>query len=94
MPTWIAVLVAISLVMSWGPFVYARKLAREDVNTVGAKPLWFGGALNYHLVTSVLKKHSQDGDRLALWASWVYYLGSVIVPLVIAALFAQQFWSR
>ncbi len=94
MPTWIAVLVAISLVTSWGPFLYARKLAREDEKTVGAKPLWFGGALNYHLVTSVLKEHSQEGNRWARRAYWVYCLGSAIGPGLIAALFAQQFWSR
>ncbi|MYZ49938.1 hypothetical protein [Propylenella binzhouense] len=94
MPTWIAVLVAISLVTSWGPFVYARELASEDGKTAGLKPLWFGGVMNYYLVASVLKKHSKEGDRRARWAYWVYCLGSAIVPILIAAFFAQQFWSR
>lgn len=94
MPTWIAVLVAISLVTGRGPFVYARKLAREDGKINGAEPLWFGGTLNYHLVTSILKKHSQEGDRWARRAYCVYCLGSAIVPALIAALLVKYFWSR
>ncbi len=94
MPSWILILVAISLTCSWCTFLYARKLAREDGKTDGAKPVWFGGILNYHLVASVLKEHSQRGDRWARRAYLLYNLGSAIIPVLIAALFIHQFWSR
>jgi hypothetical protein len=94
MPVWVKILLAITFVACWGPFIYARKLAREDGKTDGAIPLWFGGIQSYYLVTSVLKKHSEEGDRWARRAYWVYCIGLAVVPTLIVALGVQQFWSR
>ena len=94
MPAWIAALAAISFASNWILFVYARNLAHDDGETDGAKPLWLGGMLNYRLVGSVLKKHSEDGDLWARRAYWAHCVVGAIVPVLIATLFVQQLWSR
>lgn len=94
MPSWIAIPLAIGFLCGWGPFLYARQLAREDGDPLGQKPLRFGGILNFHLVTSVLRNHARRGDCWAGRAFYVYAFGSAILPTIIAVLFVTEFWTQ
>lgn len=94
MPTWVAILLALNALAGLMPFFYARKLAREEGASDEAMPRWFGGFRDYHRVASMLRKHSQGGNRWALTAYWIYCCSFVIVPATIALLFIQDHWLR
>ncbi|MDQ1198947.1 hypothetical protein QE435_004657 [Rhizobium sp. SORGH_AS 787] len=94
MPIWVPTLLALNALAALMPFFYARKLAREEGASDEAMPRWFGGFRDYQRVASMLRKHSQEGDRWALTAYWIYCCSFVIGPATIALLFIQDQWSR
>ena len=93
MPWWVALILVISLVCSAPPFWYARKLARED-GKPSAMPIRFGGAANLYLVPSVLKEHSNRGDRWADKALFAFWVGTAIPPVLVFSLAAYDLWSH
>lgn len=93
MPWWVVLLLAISGILAWPPFWYARKLAREDEKPSDA-PILFGGTANLFLVPRVLKEHSKRGDRWAGKALLMFWIGSAIPPVLIFGLGVHDFWSR
>lgn len=94
MPTWVAIIIALNFVIGWGVFFYARTLARDDGPENDEIPHWFGGIQNLYTVPAILKKHSKAGDSWAGRAYWAYCLLSAIPPILMVALFAQQFWPH
>ncbi len=93
MPWWVAALIALSAICSGVPYLYARKIADEDVEG-GDKPIWFGGIANLYLVTSVLKKRARKGNRWAGRAHFLYCVGAAIPPILIASLAIHDHWMR
>ncbi|MDQ1186498.1 hypothetical protein [Agrobacterium larrymoorei] len=94
MPIWVPTLVALNALAALTPFLYARKLARKEGAPDEATPKWFGGLRDYQRVASTLRKRSQEGDRWALTAYWIYCCSFVTGPAMIALLFIRDHWSR
>lgn len=89
MHIWIKVYLAVAFVVGWGSLIYARELSRADDDKGAQKPIWFGGIQNVYLVSRVLKKHSGNGNRLALWAYWLNLLVFAVMPILLVLLFIQ-----
>lgn len=92
MPTWVAIVLAISFISGWGAFLYARKLANDTGSTDGEKPIWLGGISNSYRVAGTLKSHARAGNRWAALAYRVYCVDLAIIPALLAALIVSQVW--
>ena len=91
MPAWVAILLCVSVILTWPPFLYAKHLAKRDGDKNALPTLWFVGLVNLIAVLDVLKEHAGRGDAWAARGRIAYLVGVALVPLMILGLGMHQY---